>query len=233
MKGRLKILIALFLAVAMLGVSVYLYASVIPNQIKKQERQALVEQYYRNKLTTYAIENEQYEDYEVDVAFLGDSLTDGYDLKKYYPEFVTANRGIGGETTIGLEQRLDISAIDLKPKVVVMLIGGNNFDTMLSNYERILIKLKNGLPESKIVLLSLTAMGWDWANQIAKENNIEISRLAEKYNFTFIDLFTPLLDPTTNKVYDGYTADGAHFTSTGYEVVTSLVKPTLIELLNK
>ena len=71
---------------------------------------------------------------EIDVAFLGDSLTDGYDLEKYYPEFKTANRGIAGETTGGLESRLQVSVYDLKPKVCVMLIGANNMDTMFKLY---------------------------------------------------------------------------------------------------
>lgn len=234
-KKRFSIIIVFILCLGILAGSFYCYFSVIPRQKERAERERLVKEYYDKKLKSYQAENERYADYEVDVAFLGDSLTDGYDLEKYYPNYVVANRGIGGETTFGLENRLQVSAIDLKPKVVVMLIGGNNFHTMLDNYESILIKLKDGLPESKIVLLSLTAMGGDWAknNDIAKQNNVEIKRLAEKYNCEFIDLFTPLLDPITNEVYAGYTVDGAHFTATAYEVVTSLVEPKLKELLGK
>ncbi|MBQ3115419.1 MAG: hypothetical protein IJC07_00135 [Clostridia bacterium] len=232
-KKRFSIIIVFILCLGIFAGSFYCYFSVIPRQKERAERERLVKEYYDKKVKIYQAENEQYADYEVDVAFLGDSLTDGYDLKKYYPQYLTANRGIGGDTTFGLENRLQVSAIDLKPKVVVMLIGANNFHTMLDNYESILIKLKVGLPESKIVLLSLTAMGGDWAknNDIAKQNNVEIKRLAEKYNYEFIDLFTPLLDPITNEVYDGYTVDGGHFTATGYEAVTAKISPVLERLL--
>lgn len=66
----------------------------------------------------------------MDVAFIGYSLTDRYDLEEYYPQYVTANRGINGDTTFDIEKRLQISLYNLKPKVAVMLIGVNNPDTM-------------------------------------------------------------------------------------------------------
>ena len=172
----------------------------------------------------------------MDVAFIGDSLTDGYDLKKYYPQYVTANRGIGGDTTFGLEQRLQVSLYDLKPKVVVMLIGANNMDSMFDNYESILISLKENLPDSKIVLLSLTAMGgehWGRKNELAAYNNVKIKLYAEKYGFTFIDLFSALYDVEIGEVYEGYTVDGGHFTHEGYVVVTDQITPVLEELLGK
>ena len=64
-----------------------------------------------------------------------------------------------------------------------------------------------------------------------EENNVKIKKLSEKYNYHFIDLYTPLLDVTTNEVYEGYTIDGGHFTELGYDVVTSLIKPVLIEII--
>ena len=205
----------------------------VPNIKKTKEQQRLIKEYYDNKLSLYQEENEKYKDYEVDVAFLGDSLTDGYNLEEYYPNYVVSNRGIGGETTQGLEDRLKVSVYDLKPKVVVMLIGGNNLKTMFDNYEDILIGLRDNLPNTKVILLSLTAMGQDWVykNEIACLNNVKINLLAQKYGYTFVDLFTPLFDIDKNKIYSDYTTDGVHFTSKGYEVVTSLIAPVLENFL--
>ena len=205
----------------------------LPDIKERKQREQQAKEYYENKLKLYQEENLKYEDYEVDVAFLGDSLTDGYDLNKYYPQYLTANRGISGETTIGLEKRMQVSVYDLKPKIVVMLIGGNNLDTMFDNYENILIGLKENLPDSKVVLLSLTAMGQDWGhkNKIACFNNVKIKLLAEKYNYEFVDLYTQLFNIETNELYAEYTTDGAHFTSKGYETVTSIISPILDELL--
>ena len=223
-------------ALVLLALAIVYFAIVLPKEREEEELKAAVRAYYDAKLEQYERENAEYEDYEVDVAFIGDSLTDGYDLAKYYPQYLTANRGIGGDTTFGVEERLQVSLFDLKPKVVVMLIGANNMDTMLQNYESILQSLKENLPESKIVLCSLTAMGgehWGRKNQLAAYNNVSIKLLAQKYGYTYVDLYSALYDVSIGEVYEGYTVDGGHFTHEGYTVVTAQITPVLEKLLEK
>ena len=236
MKKKVFLIIGILLVAVLICGAIYYFAVIQPRQREQEERQKLVEQYYSDKLALYRQENEVYADYEVDVAFLGDSLTDGYDLAKYYPQYITSNRGIGGDTTYDLEGRLQTSVYDLKPQVAVMLIGANNADTMLENYEDILRGLQENLPNTKIVLLSMTAMGgehWGRKNQQAAFNNVSIKLLAEKYDFYYVDLFSPLFDVSTGEVYEGYTVDGGHFTDKGYEVVTAQITPVLESILGK
>ena len=224
------------LVLALIALAILYFAKILPEKREEEKLQEAVRAYRVAKLEQYERENAEYDDYEVDVAFIGDSLTDGYDLAKYYPQYVTANRGIGGDTTFGLEERLQVSLYDLKPKVVVMLIGANNMDSMFQNYESILKGLQENLPESKIVLLSLTAMGgehWGRKNQLAAYNNVSIKLLAQKYNFTFVDLYSALYDVSIGEVYEGYTIDGGHFTHEGYTVVTAQITPVLEKLLGK
>ena len=237
MKKRNKFLITALTAVltiALIAGAVYLFKYHLPEKRKKEEHERLVMEYRAAKMDKYREDNEKYEDYEVDVAFIGDSLTDGYDLEKYYPEYLVSNRGIGGDTTFDVEGRIQTSLYDLKPKVAVMLIGGNNLKTMFDNYEKILIGMKENLPETKIILVSLTAMGKQWGaekNEIAALNNVKIKILAEKYGFDFVDLFTPLYDITIGEIYDEYTNDGAHQTDKGYEVFTATIKPAIEKAL--
>ena len=229
------IIISIILAITIASGSIYVFGFYLPNKKKQEEAKNFFKVYYESKVASYQEENEKFDDYEVDTAFIGDSLTDGYDLTKYYPDLVTANRGIGGDTTFGLEARLKVSVYDLKPKVVAMLIGANNLDTMFQNYENILTGLKDNLPETKVVLLSLTAMGGSWGhnNQLATYNNVKIKKLAEKYGFSFVDLYTPLFNENLGEIYPEYTTDGGHLTPLGYEVFTSALYPTLKILLNK
>ena len=221
---------------ALLVLAIGYFAVILPEQREQEARKEVFEGYYNAKLEQYANENAEYDDYEVDVAFIGDSLTDGYDLATYYPQYVTANRGIGGDTTFGLQERLQVSLYNLKPKVVVMLIGANNMDTMMQNYESILRDLKQNLPESKIVILSLTAMGgehWGGKNQLAAYNNVSIKLLAQRYGYEFIDLFSILYDVSRGEVYEGYTTDGGHFTPLGYTKVTEQITPVLEKILGR
>lgn len=190
------------------------------------------ETHYSDRCKLFEEENKHITN--IDVAFIGDSLTEGYDVKTYYPQYNVINRGIGGDTTFGVEKRLKVSAYDAHPKVATLLIGANNFDTMMDNYENILRGFKENIPETKIVLLSLTSMAkeWDRNNEKAQANNVKIKAYAEQYDFTFVDLYNPLLDPDTNKLKLDYTTDGGHLTALGYEKVTSVITPVLDSLLS-
>ena len=235
MSKKIRLILVLTAALLLVATAIALFGFVFPKQKQQKEFQQAVQDYRAAKTAQYIRENEQYDDYEVQVAFLGDSLTDGYDLANYYPQYITSNRGIGGDTTFDLEARLQVSVYDLKPQVVVMLIGANNMDTMFENYEAILQGLKTNLPQTQVVLLSLTAMGgehWGSKNQLAAYNNVTIRGLADKYGFHFVDLYTPLYDISTREVYAGYTVDGGHFTPKGYEVLTAHITPVLDSLLH-
>lgn len=196
---------------------------------KDQELAEQVRLYRAAKLEQYQAENEQFADFEVDVAFLGDSLTDGYPLEKFYPQYTVSNRGIGGDTTTGLLERLQVSLYDLKPKVAVMLIGANNMDKMFADYETILAGFRQNTPSTKIILLSLTSMSGEWGkkNQLAAYNNVRIKLLADKYGYEFVDLFTPLMDVSTGQIRPEYTTDGGHLTELGYEVLTAQITPAI------
>lgn len=213
------------------GIGTYFIVENVKSRHQYNEFLKLYYQHYDDRLALFEEENKALKD--VDVVFLGDSLTEGYDLKTYYPEYTVVNRGIGGDTTFGLEKRLELSAYDVNPRMVMMLIGANNFDTMLNNYENIVISLKDHLPNSDITLLSLTSMTKEWGrnNEKAKKNNIKIKEYADKYNLRYLDLYNPLLDPETNQLRLEYTTDGGHFTPAGYEVITSLIKPIIANYL--
>ncbi len=228
-KRPVLILSCAILALAILGTAIYLFAVYLPEKRAEKEWQELFRTHYNNKVAQFAEENATCTPGSVDVVFLGDSLTEGYDLARYYPQYVTLNRGIGGDTSFGLEERLQVSVYDVQPKVAVMLIGANNQGTVLENYERILQGLRDNLPSTKIVLLSLTSMGGDWGhnNERAAYNSAVIQVLARDYGFSFVDLYTPLLNPETGEIFPEYTTDGGHLTPLGYEVLTAAITPAI------
>ena len=215
------------------GIGAYFIVENIKYRHQYNEFYKLYQQHYADRLALFEEENKTLND--VDVVFLGDSLTEGYDLKTYYPEYNVVNRGIGGDTTFGLEKRLQVSAYDISPKMVMVLIGVNNLDTMLNNYENIVVSLKENLPSSDITLLSLTSMTKEWGrnNEKAQKKNIKIKEYADKHNLRYLDLYNPLLDETTNELRLEYTTDGGHFTLAGYEVITSVIKPVITAYLGK
>lgn len=238
MKRRLKARIAVVacsiaMALAVAGVLIWVFAGYLPDKHRKEDNMTALQNYYDAKVQQFQAENEALGEKQVEIVFLGDSLTDGYDLAAFLPQYYALNRGIGGDTTVGLAKRMDISLYQVRPKVTVMLIGANNMHTMLSNYEQLVMDMHTHLPDTKIVLLSLTSMAGDWAhnNQLAAYNNAFIKRYAEKYGCAYIDLYTPLFDTDTGEMDLKYTTDGGHFTQMGYKVITSAIEPILQQLL--
>ncbi len=60
------------------------------------------------------------------VVFMGDSITQGWDLAKSFPGKPYINRGISGQTSTQMLLRFRQDVIDLKPRVVVILAGTND-----------------------------------------------------------------------------------------------------------
>ena len=60
------------------------------------------------------------------VVFLGDSITDAWDLNQYFPGKPYINRGISGQITGQMLGRMKADVIDLQPRVVVLLGGTND-----------------------------------------------------------------------------------------------------------
>ena len=234
-KKRILTVIALIAIIAVLWGLIYYFAVHRPAILKHQENVRAVEQYYKDKVASFTEDNKWIIPRETDIAFIGDSLTDGYDVKRFYPEYNVANRGIGGDTTHGLLARLDISVYQIKPKVIVMLIGANNLQTMFEDYEKLITDIKENLPDTELVICSLTSMGREWGrnNHLAAYNNVKIRALASKHGCHFVDLYTPLLNFETNEIYEHYTTDGGHLTEDGYNVLTQNIKPVIDGILNK
>ncbi|MHC4995551.1 MAG: GDSL-type esterase/lipase family protein [Planctomycetota bacterium] len=94
------------------------------------------------------------------VVFLGDSITAGWGdtFKGRFPEFKTANRGIGGDTTRGMLIRLEQDVLALNPSAIVMLMGTNDIEVGVDpeaigrNFQKIIAAIKAHNAKVPIVL---------------------------------------------------------------------------------
>ena len=186
--------------------------------------------YYQSKCQKFEELLEKEKDCDID--FIGDSITDLYNVEDYFQEYKVANRGIGGDTTDGLLKRLDISAFKLNPKVISLLIGTNNPDTCMNDYEVILNSFKTNLPNTKVAVLSiLPRRGKDLCEKIVR-NNAQIKNLANKYEYTYVDLYDSFTNGETLQVDESLFDDGLHPNKKGYQVMSDALKPIFANFLN-
>lgn len=167
------------------------------------------------------------------ISFLGDSITEGYNVYEYFSDLLVYNRGISGDTTLGLLNRLDESVFKLNPSKVVVLIGTNDYQalnaTNLDILERITLivkTIKEKLPNTKIFIQSVYPVN----NTLDKDmvgirNNETIKLLNESLSkldgITFINLYDKLIkDGNLNKEY---TKEGLHINPKGYNLITKIL----------
>ena len=183
---------------------------------------------YQEKCDKFDSQNVK--DFNCDIDFVGDSITEGYDVKKFYKEFKVANRGISGDTTDMLLTRMEVSAFNLEPKVISLLIGTNNLDTCMNNYDAILQGFYQHLPNTKVVVVGILPRRGEELCEKIENNNAEIAKLTEKYSYTYVDV-NALFVTEDYRVNESLFKDGLHPNKKGYQILTDELKPIFAHLL--
>ena len=201
--------------------------------------------YYQNKCASYKVQNSNLS--KGQIVFLGDSITDLYCLDEFYNtlDLATYNRGIGGDTTQGLLDRLQVSALDLQPSKIVLMIGANDVygnrsnEYIINKYNQILTQIKQHLPSTQVFCMSVISQSESFTQyfdgepvvqqkiQQIMQLNPQIQSLAEGLGYEYVDLFTPTI-VENNFLNPNYTDDGLHLNHQGFEVWTNILKPLLI-----
>ncbi len=173
------------------------------------------------------------------IAAFGDSLTAGFGLEAglSYPDFLqkqtpayrVVNEGISGDTTSGGLSRID-SVIALKPKIVILELGGNDglrglpLSATRSNMDQMIVELqKSG---ARVLLAGIT-LPPNYGPDYIQEFESIYKDLARKNRVPLI----PFLFEGVVGVPGMMQADGIHATAQGNEVVARLVLRSLKPML--
>jgi lysophospholipase L1-like esterase len=169
------------------------------------------------------------------IVFVGDSITQDYNVYEYFSEYTVYNRGIGGDTTEGLLKRMHESIFDLNPSHVIILMGTNDFGVLNSNPQDIFERMKKivsliqmKLPDTKIILLSVYPVNPTLDHMsVGQRNNRNIQALNQLYQtiegINYLDIYNLLIDNQGNLNKD-YTVEGLHINQNGYQIITEHIK---------
>ncbi len=189
------------------------------------------------------------EDTKVDnnYLFLGDSITEFYDLEKYYKDFPVVNSGVCGNTTEDILNNMNNRVYKYNPSKVFILIGTNDFvkdiemDDTVENIKKIVDNIKENRPYCKIYLesilpinntdddkIDMSVVDTKRSNSKIMKINKKLEKLASEEDTVYIDVYNNLLDDDGNLDLD-YTVEGLHLSNDGYEVVTDILKKYIEE----
>jgi lysophospholipase L1-like esterase len=197
--------------------------------------------YFAKNKTTYHLERNQiFKHLHMDtnsIVFLGNSLTEYYELAEFHQNLNLKNRGISGDDIPGVLNRLE-EIIQAKPKKIFIEIGindlgnGDSKEEVLSNYKKLIRKLTLDCPNSQLYIQSIlpTAAHFDGnqnycnpqINEDIRSINQTLKTESQRNNITFIDLYPHF--QKENFLNDTYHVDGLHLSGKGYMLWTELIK---------
>lgn len=214
---------------------------------RKNVNYSKITEYNREQLTkreNYRILNEEYA-LQNQTILLGDSITDFFNYFELFYDYskqnntLVYNRGISGDTTDRLLERLNDNILNINPKNIVLLIGTNDIGRGLpllmsiENVSKIIEITKEKCPDVNFILQAVYPINRGMRDRFEKRSNEKIElmnkefiKLSEKYNCVWLDITDKLKDETGNLKKD-YTFDGLHLNVSAYKIIAENVIPLL------
>lgn len=154
------------------------------------------------------------------IVFLGDSITEYCDWNSLLNNDHIINKGIHGETTLKIKQRLN-DVIENKPYKVFIMMGINDIntdvpnETIIENYREVIRRIKKETPTTKIYVQSILPVNKGIAKWFSADNsrviemNNEIMKICKENRLTYINLYD-IMRNETGDLNPDYTVDGVH-----------------------
>lgn len=181
--------------------------------------QALKAFYYHKKEHFESLPNTENE-----IIFLGNSITDNCEWAELFGNPNIKNRGIGGDDTNGVLERLN-EVTESQPLKIFIMIGTNDLassktvEYIVNNYRKIIARIKEASPTTKIYIQSILPTD-DAVHAMRKNSDIikvneQLQLIAKENSLVYIDLFS-VFKLDNNKLNPKYSLDGLHLNSKGY-----------------
>jgi lysophospholipase L1-like esterase len=182
----------------------------------------------------------------IDVVFLGDSITDGWRgsgkdaWKDQMEPLHAANFGIGGDRTQHVLWRIENGELDgYSPKAAVLMIGTNNLgantdEEIADGVKAVVEAIHKKQPKTKVLLLGIFPRGeqpTDKNRDRIKNINKMIAKLDDEgKTVKYLDISDKFLDKD-GTLSKEIMPDFLHLSKKGYEIEAEAIKPTLAKLM--
>lgn len=181
------------------------------------------------------------------VVFLGDSITDFWDLKRDFPGKPYVNRGISGQTTSQMLVRMYPDVIDLHPAALILLAGTNDISAntgpetlkMIEENFQAITELAQGHNIKVILCAVMPVSDYTKNTQTVRRPPADILKLddwmrayTEKVHAVYADYYSAMVD-AQGMLKDGFSEDGLHPNVKGYALVAPVAEAAIEKALGK
>jgi lysophospholipase L1-like esterase len=175
------------------------------------------------------------------VVFLGDSITDAWDLAKYFPGKPYVNRGISGQTTMQMLVRMHPDVIHLRPAAFILLAGTNDIarntgaETIEMVEDNIRAMCELAASHNIKIILSLVTPVSDYTKRKQTEHRppadiVNLNHWIESYardvHAQVADYYTALVDDK-GMLREGSSDEGLHPNAQGYELMAPVAEAAI------
>ncbi len=183
------------------------------------------------------LDNDQYLPYvamfelnerDIDIIFAGDSITNRGRFDEFFAGTDLLNRGIDGDITEGLFNRLD-EILSHHPKKIFIMIGINDLIRNIPNnkiiqyYQMIIEKIVLTLPECQIYTQSILPTTVVNDEKIL-QTNADIQTISEKNGAIYLDIYKQFFDENGEQKDELLASDGLHLSEKGYTVWIKIIQ---------
>ncbi len=166
---------------------------------------------------------------DVDVVFIGDSITEQGIWTEWFPKITSANRGISAETSSEVVGRLD--TVVANAKLAFVLIGTNDIalgipeDEIVANTQAIVEHVLRTAPGVKVVLESVMPRQLKFRDRVLALNR-RLVDVAARTGAEYLDLW-PIFTFGEGQLNPSYTVDELHLNGAGYKAWVELLTPLI------
>lgn len=159
-----------------------------------------------------------------DIVFLGNSITAQCDWAELFNKPKIKNRGIPGDSSDGVLERLG-PILDSLPSELYLMIGVNDLlfhppEYVIRNYQKIVRVIQEKSPETRLYLYSILPVNPQIRlipikNEDIRIINTSIQKIAKDNDLIYIDLHTRFANKD-GALFAKFTSDGIHLNGEAY-----------------
>ena len=207
----------LLTAVAVAGVSQHFWAG---------KKRAMIDGMTERRLSQFEVLSTKH----VAVVFVGDSITEGGLWSEWLPGVDVINRGISGNTTQDILDRMP-HIVSVRPDKLFLMIGVNDLNKRLGaavalrNYTTLFDLIDAQLPNTEVYIQSVLPVNAVWPlidNTQIPILNAALTHHADERGYRYIDLHSVFAD-AEGALKPDLSNDGIHLLAPGYRLWRSQI----------